>query len=87
MTWLQFGEEKPTLNVFTVDFSSKKTGARTPTIEIGKINPEKYKGDLVRAPINNENGSWAVEHISFEVNGEPIDHNQSMTFGTRVIGP
>ena len=80
MQWLGFEKDTPTEDVFTVDFNSK-AGARTPTIEIGKINRQKAAGNLGHVPVNSSSGSWIVDNISFEVNGVVIDHKQSMVFG------
>lgn len=80
MSWLEIEKETPTEDVFTVDFNIKAR-ARTPTIEIGKINRQKAAGNLGHVPVNNSTGFWTVDNIAFEVNGVAINHTQSMIFG------
>ncbi|KAL8726089.1 MAG: hypothetical protein Q9166_006926 [cf. Caloplaca sp. 2 TL-2023] len=64
---------KPTLPVFTIDGNPQRKGSK-PSFEIGRIDREKANGDLQHAPVNNTDGWWAVENISFEV-GYDIDHH------------
>ncbi|KAL8704287.1 MAG: hypothetical protein Q9201_002541 [Fulgogasparrea decipioides] len=71
----------PTLPVFTVDFGPQRLGSK-PTVEIGKIDPQKASGTLQHAHVNNKDGWWAVDDISFEVNGTSIPTTQTMVFGT-----
>lgn len=83
-------DDTPTLDVFTVDFNPDK-GSRTPTIEIGKIDRSKAAGNLGHAPVSNRTtAKWTVDHISWSVNGQPINYKvnghatnytQSMLFG------
>ncbi|KAL8817251.1 MAG: hypothetical protein Q9191_008182 [Dirinaria sp. TL-2023a] len=85
MYWLEIEKQTPTEDVFTVDFNIK-AGARTPTIEIGKIDRSKAAGNLGHVPVNNSTGFWTVDNIAFEVNGVAINHTQSMIFDTGGSG-
>ncbi|KAL9605901.1 MAG: hypothetical protein Q9179_000922 [Wetmoreana sp. 5 TL-2023] len=75
----------PTLPVFTVDFGPQRLGSK-PTVEIGKIDPQKASGTLQHAHVNNKDGWWAVDDISFEVNGTSIPTTQTMVFDTGGSG-
>ncbi|KAL8946172.1 MAG: hypothetical protein Q9222_007403 [Ikaeria aurantiellina] len=71
----------PTLPVFTVDLNPQRPHSK-PTVEIGKIDREKANGDLQHAPVNNSSGWWAVDDISFEVDGQALPVRQTMIFDT-----
>ncbi|KAL8715197.1 MAG: hypothetical protein Q9220_001155 [cf. Caloplaca sp. 1 TL-2023] len=74
----------PTLPVFTVDLNPQRPHSK-PSVEIGKIDRAKANGDLQHAPVNNSTGRWAVDDISFEVNGEALPVRQSMLFGMTYL--
>ncbi|KAI4120802.1 MAG: hypothetical protein LQ338_006755 [Usnochroma carphineum] len=71
------GATNPTLPVFTVDFDPKRPHSK-PTVEVGKVDRQKYNGSLAYAPVNNKDGWWAVDNVSFEVGGQPIKPKQTM---------
>ncbi|KAI4118112.1 MAG: hypothetical protein LQ338_007461 [Usnochroma carphineum] len=79
------GATNPTLPVFTVDFDPKRPHSK-PTVEVGKVDPEKYNGSLAYAPVNNKDGWWAVDNVSFEVGGQPIKPKQTMIIDTGGSG-
>ncbi|KAI4111778.1 MAG: hypothetical protein LQ339_000235 [Xanthoria mediterranea] len=64
---------KPNLPVFTIDGNPQRSGSK-PSFELGHISREKYNGDLYHAPVNNKDGWWAVDNITFEA-GFDIDHH------------
>lgn len=68
----------PTLPVFTVDLEPNRSGG-VPTIEIGKIDPEKINGSLYHAPIKNRDGLWDVDDVSFDLEG--LNYTQTMLIG------
>ncbi|KAI4281799.1 MAG: hypothetical protein L6R38_003428 [Xanthoria sp. 2 TBL-2021] len=63
---------KPNLPVFTIDGNPQRSGSK-PSFELGHISREKYNGELYYAPVNNKDGWWAVDNITFEA-GFDIDH-------------
>ncbi|KAL8719572.1 MAG: hypothetical protein Q9181_008050 [Wetmoreana brouardii] len=68
------------LPVFTTNFNPTAKGA-IPSIEFGKIDRSKYRGELSNVPVNKNYGNWTVDNIIFEVNGTAALYNQSMIFG------
>ncbi|KAI4207243.1 MAG: hypothetical protein LQ348_000628 [Seirophora lacunosa] len=72
--------QAPTLPVFTIDGNPQRPHSQ-PTVEIGKIDREKANGDLSYALVNNTDGWWAVDNITFEVEGEKIANRHGMIFG------
>ncbi|KAL9601242.1 MAG: hypothetical protein Q9219_002647 [cf. Caloplaca sp. 3 TL-2023] len=71
--------------VFTVDFDPSRNNSK-PTVEMGKIDPEKYSGDLAYAPVNNKDGWWAVDNVTFEVGGRAIAPKYKMIMDTGGAG-
>ena len=69
----------PTLPVLTVDLEPARIGG-VPTVEIGRIDPQKINGSLYHAPIENQDGYWAVDNVSFDI--ERLDYKQRMLIGT-----
>ncbi|KAI4119117.1 MAG: hypothetical protein LQ345_000926 [Seirophora villosa] len=76
--------QAPTLPVFTIDGNPQRPHSK-PTVEIGKIDREKANGDLSYALVNNTDGWWAVDNITFEVEGEKIANRHGMIFGSSII--
>ncbi|KAL8904080.1 MAG: hypothetical protein Q9207_003507 [Kuettlingeria erythrocarpa] len=68
----------PTVPVFTVDLEPERIGG-VPTIEIGRIDPEKINGSLYYAPIKNMDGYWDVEDVTFDIEG--LNYTQTMNIG------
>lgn len=76
--------------LFTVDLVHT-VGGNVANIEFGYINRTKANGSLSTAPVNNKDGRWQVDNISFII-GDPghppiylkphVPFTQSMLFGT-----
>jgi hypothetical protein len=79
-----------TEKLFTVDLVPT-VGGNVANIEFGYINRTKANGGLSTTPVNNKDGSWKVDNISFII-GDPsyppvdlkpnVPFTQSMLFGT-----
>ena len=79
--WLRIAVDRPNQNILTVDFSPNRGSLYTPTIGIGKIDNRKFMGSLGHAGVNNSEGRWIVDNVTFRVNEKKINHTQQMNFG------
>lgn len=69
MEVLQSSLDQP---LFTVDCNT----AGSPSIEFGAIDSSKYSGELTTVPSDPSNKAWAVNDITFSVNGVAIGYTQ-----------
>ena len=79
------GANVSTLPVFTVDFDPIRNGNK-PTVEVGKIDLQKAEnGTLFTAPVDNKDGWWAVNNVSFQVGNTRLQIKHSMLMGNFFV--
>lgn len=68
--------------IFALDFSTKASDQKGPSMTFGGIDPTKFHGQLASTPIDRSTNRWTAKDITFSIRGEQLDESADMSFGT-----
>ncbi|KAL8710004.1 MAG: hypothetical protein Q9220_005275 [cf. Caloplaca sp. 1 TL-2023] len=68
--------------IFALDFRNNANDSAGPSMELGRIDPTKYSGELAYTPIDRSTNRWTANGITFTVRGQVMSESASMSFDT-----
>ncbi|CAO1596797.1 hypothetical protein XANCAGTX0491_000627 [Xanthoria calcicola] len=68
--------------IFALDFSTKASDQKGPSMTFGGSDPTKFHGQLASTPIDRSTNRWTAKDITFSIRGEQMDESADMSFDT-----